>query len=119
MGCAFIRSLAAFKIFHLLLLVAILTLPLQQQPEGGSSVSSIFVVAQPKVRAALPEQKISFESAFLPDRRDQTPQINPSVLQVDLKQNLLVWPNIASDLTRSPPPPFSHFPTPVKFLIGS
>jgi hypothetical protein len=31
-------------------------------------------------------------------------KINLSLLRIDLKQNLLVWPNIAGDLTRSPPP---------------
>jgi hypothetical protein len=96
MGCA-------LKIFHFSLVVAIMMLPLQQQPESVSSVSSIFVIGQAKLRAAPPEQKLTFEIAYLVARADQTPQINPSVLKVDLKQNLLVWPNIANDLTRSPP----------------
>lgn len=104
MGCAFVNLSVASKGFYFLLLVAILGLPLQQQPEGMPSVSSIFVVAQAKLRAALPEQKLTFEIASLAGRADQTPQINPAVLRIDLKQNLLVWPNIADDLTRSPPP---------------
>ena len=96
MGCA-------LKIFHVSLFVAIIVLPLQQQLENVSSVSSIFVIGQAKLRATPPVQKLAFEIAYLVERADQTPQINPSVLQVDLKQNLLVWPNIATDLTRAPP----------------
>jgi hypothetical protein len=104
MGCAFKKSQVTWKGFLCLFLLAILALPLQQQPEGVPSVSSIFVVAQAKLGAALPEQKLTFEIASLAGRADQTPQINPAVLRIDLKQNLLVWPNIADDLTRSPPP---------------
>ena len=33
----------------------------------------------------------------------QASRVNSSFLRNDLKQNLLVWPNIADDLTRSPP----------------
>jgi len=77
-------------------------LPLQQ-PEGISTFSSIFVVVLLKVKAALPEQKLTFKILSFADRPDQTPRINPSLLRIDFKQNLLVWPNVASDLTRSPP----------------
>jgi hypothetical protein len=35
----------------------------------------------------------------------QASRVNSSFLRNDLKQNLLVWPNIANDLTRSPPIP--------------
>ena len=35
----------------------------------------------------------------------QASRVNSSFLGNDLKQNLLVWPNIADDLTRSPPVP--------------
>lgn len=104
MGCAFTNLSGALRAFHFLLaLLAILALPLQQQPEGVSTGSSIFVIAQLKVKAALPEQKLTFEISSRANRPDQTPKINPSLLRIDLKQNLLVWPNIAADLTRSPP----------------
>jgi hypothetical protein len=68
-----------------------------------STFSSMFVVVQLKVKAALPEQKVTFKIASVADQPDQTPKINPSLLRIDLKQNLRVWPNVASDLTRSPP----------------
>jgi hypothetical protein len=103
MGCSLRNSPAAWRIFPSLLLVAILALPLQQQPEGFSTFSSMFVVVQLKVKAALPEQKVTFKIASVADQPDQTPKINPSLLRIDLKQNLRVWPNVASDLTRSPP----------------
>jgi hypothetical protein len=102
MGCSLRNSPAAWRIFPSLLLVAILALPLQQ-PEGFSTFSSMFVVVQLKVKAALPEQKVTFKIASVADQPDQTPKINPSLLRIDLKQNLRVWPNVASDLTRSPP----------------
>jgi hypothetical protein len=35
----------------------------------------------------------------------QTSKVKSSFLRNDLKQNLLVWPNVAGDLTRSPPVP--------------
>jgi hypothetical protein len=102
-GCDFKNSTVGLRTFHLALLLAILVLPLQQQPEGVASFSSMLVVGQLKIKAPLPEHKLTFEIASLAHRLDQTPKINPSLLRIDLKQNLLVWPNIASDLTRSPP----------------
>jgi hypothetical protein len=103
MGCSLKNSPAASRIFPCLLLLAIVALPLQQQSEGVSTFSSTFVVVLLKVKAALPEQKLTFKILSVADRLDQTPKINPSLLRIDLKQNLLVWPNVASDLTRSPP----------------
>jgi len=102
MGCSLKNSPAASRIFPCLLLLAIVALPLQQ-PEGISTFSSIFDVVLLKVKAALPEQKLTFKILSIADRPDQTPTINPSLLRIDFKQNLLVWPNVASDLTRSPP----------------
>ncbi len=102
MGCP-LNSPAAWQIFPCLLLLAIVALPLQQQSEGVSTFSTMFTVVQLKVKAALPELKLTFEIASVADRPDQMPKINPTLLRIDLKQNLLVWPNVASDLTRSPP----------------
>jgi hypothetical protein len=85
------------------LLLALIVLLPHRQIESVSGLSSTFLIAQAKLRIVAPVEKLPFEIAFLLERTDQTPQINPSVLRVDLKQNLLVWPNIASDQTRSPP----------------
>ena len=103
MGCSLRNSPVAWRIFSWLLLLAIVALPLQQQPEGVSTFSSTFVVVLLKVKLALPEQKLTFKTPSVADRPDQMPKIDPSLLRIDLKQNLRVWPNVASDLTRSPP----------------
>jgi hypothetical protein len=103
MGCAFRNLSGARRAFHFLALLAVLALPLPLHPEGVSSDSSVLGVVQSKVKAALPEHKLAFEIFSRANRPDQTPKINPALLRIDLKQNLLVWPNIATDLTRSPP----------------
>ena len=103
MGYSLKNSPAASRIYPGLLLPAIVALPLQQQPEGVSTFSSTFVVVLLKVKLALPEQKLTFKTPSVADWPDQMPKIDPSLLRIDLKQNLLVWPNVASDLTRSPP----------------
>jgi hypothetical protein len=43
---------------------------LQKHAEGISPGSSIFAIVQPKVKAALPEQKPRFEISSLADRPD-------------------------------------------------
>ena len=34
---------------------------------------------------------------------DQAPSVHPSLLRFDYKQNLLLWPVLAGEITRSPP----------------
>lgn len=34
---------------------------------------------------------------------DQAPSVHPSLLRFDYKQNLLLWPVLADEITRSPP----------------
>jgi hypothetical protein len=58
-----------------------------------------------KPKTVPPQQKDRIEVISVAELRDQTPEIDPSLLRVDFKQNLLVWPNVAGDLTRSPPSP--------------
>jgi hypothetical protein len=83
------------------LLAAILALPFQDAAEGPVLLSSKIVAAKLKVKPApAPSKPGVLPSIFRPD---QTPKIHPSILRIDLKQNLLVWPNIATHLTRSPP----------------
>jgi hypothetical protein len=85
------------------LLLAILSLPLQQPVEGPVLLSSKITGSHVKAKPApLASPKLGI--LFPADRPDQTPNIHPSLLRIDRKQNLLVWPNIARHLTRSPPP---------------
>jgi hypothetical protein len=83
------------------LLLAMLALPFQGAGEGTVLLSSKIVSAKVKAKPA----PAPFKFGILPtvDRPDQRPQIHPSLLRMDLNQNLLVWPNIATYLTRSPP----------------
>jgi hypothetical protein len=103
MVCSFKNSLGAWRTVFFLILFPVLALPLQPYSDALSISSAVFVAAQ--VNLMLPQQKDKVEFASVADWPDQTTKINPSLLRIDFKQNLLVWPNIANDLTRSPPLP--------------
>jgi hypothetical protein len=102
---AFKKTPAAWRALPFLILFAFLALPLQDQPDGLAISSGIFVAAQVKLKPMLPQPKETVDFASLTHWPEQTPKIDPSLLRIDFKQNLLVWPNIANDLTRSPPSP--------------
>ena len=44
-----------------------------------------------------------FKLASIEVSEDQASNLHPSLLRVDYKQNLLVWPVVAGGITRSPP----------------
>ncbi len=44
-----------------------------------------------------------FELALIEILEDQTPPLHPLLLWFDYKQNLLLWPVVADEITRSPP----------------
>jgi hypothetical protein len=106
---AFRNLRGAWRTFPFLVPFAILALPLQHRSEGLATSSGILFIAPIKIKTALPQQVDKVEIAALRGWPAQTPKIHPSLLRIDFKQNLLVWPNIANDLTRSPP-----FPAPVR-----
>jgi hypothetical protein len=87
----------------LLLVFAILTLPLQDEPDGFPVSTEIFSVKQINLTTVLPQHRSRVELFSVPDTRNLTPKFNPYFLWIDYKQNLLVWPVVAGDLTRSPP----------------
>jgi hypothetical protein len=104
MVLAFKKTAPAWKALSLLILFAFLALPLQGQPDGLAISSGIFVPAPVKLKPILPQQKEKVDFVFLAHWwPEQTPKIDPSLLRTDFKQNLLVWPNVAQGLTRSPP----------------
>jgi hypothetical protein len=111
MVCAFKNTPAVWRTLCFAVLFVFLALPLQDQHDGLSTSSGIFVEAQVKLQPILPQQKDKIDSISVAHWRDQTPKIDPSLLRIDFKQNLLVWPNIANDLTRSPP-----IPAPVRWF---
>ena len=98
---------AAWATISFIILLAIAVLPLQRQYEGLSVSSGILIIAQMKPKIVVPQQKDKIEVLSVAEFRDQSPKIDPSLLRIDFKQNLLVWPNVAGDLTRSPPSPTS------------
>ena len=87
----------------LFLVLAILALPLQFEPDGLPISTGIFSVKQINLTTILPQQKSRVELVSISDAKNQTPKLNPYFLRIDYKQNLLVWPVLAGDLTRSPP----------------
>ena len=96
------NSAVAFRM-ALFLVFAIFTLPLQFEPDGVPISTGIFSVKQINLTTVLPQQKSRVELASITDAKNQTPKLNPYFLRIDYKQNLLVWPVLAGDLTRSPP----------------
>jgi hypothetical protein len=97
------NSPVASRTVPFLVLFAILALPLQHLSDGLSASASIFSVGKITSKTALPQHKDRVELTSVADLRQETPKIDPSLLRVDYKQNLLVWPVVAGDLTRSPP----------------
>ncbi|HSE90734.1 MAG TPA: hypothetical protein VLJ79_31280 [Candidatus Binatia bacterium] len=87
----------------LFLVLVILALPLQFEPDGLPISTGIFSVKQINLTTILPQQKSRVELGSISDAKNQTPKLNPYFLRIDYKQNLLVWPVLAGDLTRSPP----------------
>ena len=87
----------------LFLVLAIFALPLQFEPDGVPVSTGIFSVKQINLTTVLQQQKSRIELAALTDPTNQASKLNPYFLRIDYKQNLLVWPVLAGDLTRSPP----------------
>jgi hypothetical protein len=103
----FKNSRAAGATISFIILLAIAALPLQRQYDGLSVSSGILIIAKVKPKTVVPQQKDKIEVLSVAEFRDQSPKIDRSLLRIDFKQNLLVWPNVAGDLTRSPPSPAS------------
>ena len=101
---AFKNSRVAWATVCSIILLAIVALPLQRYDDLSVS-SGILVISQVKPKTVPAQQKDRIQVISVAELRDQTPEIDPSLLRVDFKQNLLVWPNVAGDLTRSPPSP--------------
>ena len=99
----FKNSRAAGATISFIILLAIAALPLQRQYDGLSVSSGILIIAKVKPKTVVPQQKDKIEVLSVAEFRDQSPKIDRSLLRIDFKQNLLVWPNVAGDLTRSPP----------------
>jgi len=90
--------------FFAMLLLAIVALSLEHRPDRFT-ISAVVSIAPVKPNTVSPPQKGGGILSVAELRDRTTPKIDPTLLWSDFKQNLLVWPNVAGDLTRSPPSP--------------
>jgi hypothetical protein len=81
-----------------------MTLPMQQT-DALVSTSAVAWVATAKIRPTFLHQRVDGDVLSVAELRNHSLKIDPAFLRIDFKQNLLVWPNVAGDLTRSPPAP--------------
>ena len=98
------NSPVAGKTFCAMLLLAIVALFLEHRADR-LTVSAVVSIAPVKPSTVSPPQKGVGVLSVAELRDRTTPKIDPTLLRSDFKQNLLVWPNVAGDLTRSPPSP--------------
>jgi hypothetical protein len=98
------NSPVAGRTFFAMLLLAIVALSLEHRPDRFT-ISAFASIALVKPNTVSPPQKGGGILSIAELRDQTTPKIDPTLLRNDFKQNLLVWPNVAGDLTRSPPSP--------------
>ena len=91
------------NITALLVVFFVVALPLQHLYDGISAAASIFSTVKVASKTVLPRHTEKAEFALVADLKDETPKIPASFFRVDYKQNLLLWPVVAGNITRSPP----------------
>jgi hypothetical protein len=74
-----------------------------QQTDALVSTSAVAWVAAAKIRPTSLHQRVDGDLLSSAELPNHSLKIDPAFLRIDFKQNLLVWPNVAGDLTRSPP----------------
>ena len=70
------------------------------EPPSDNLVDHPSLTAASKIKG---KDNRHLERASLVVLEDQAPPVHPSLLWFDYKQNLLLWPVLAGDITRSPP----------------
>jgi hypothetical protein len=90
------------RIISLLLLVAILALSFQYQFDGvsGSGIASGGKITAKTIRSQLAD---TLELGLVGIWQDQLKTLDRTYLTIDYRQNLSVWPVVATKLSRSPP----------------
>lgn len=86
-----------------LLATAVLFMQHHSDAVVAFSIASPIAYALAKPPPLHPKDPVGVQSRM--QLHAQASRVNSFFLRNDLKQNLLVWPNIADDLTRSPPVP--------------
>lgn len=87
----------------LLIVFVVLALPVQHLYDGISAAGSIFSTVKVTSKTVVPRQTDQIEFASVADWKDETLKIPTAFFRVDYKQNLLLWPVVAGNITRSPP----------------
>ena len=85
-----------------LLLVAILALSFQYQFDGvsGSGIASVGKITVKTIRSQFGD---AHEMGLVGIWQDQLRTLDQTYLRIDYRQNLLVWPVVATKSSRSPP----------------
>jgi hypothetical protein len=93
-----------------LVVLAVFALPLAYETDSHSGAT--ILTAASKGNPVLARSKYGDKVRLGPPDgfRHQTANFNPLFFKVDYKQNLLLWPVVAGDVTRSPP-----FNNPLRF----
>lgn len=73
------------------------------EPPSDNLVDHPSFTALSKIKA---KDNRHLERASLVVLEDQASSVHPSLLRFDYKQNLLLWPVLAGEITRSPPTVF-------------
>jgi hypothetical protein len=90
------------RLISLLLFVAILGVSFQYQFDGvsGSGIASVGKIKAKTIRSQFGDAR---EMGLIGIWQDQLKTLDQTYLRIDYRQNLLVWPVVATKSSRSPP----------------
>jgi hypothetical protein len=91
------------KTVALLGLFVLVALPWQYPVDVAFSYPAILSIGKIQLKAGLLHAKHRFALASVDHSLGRAAAMNLNFLRTDYKQNLLVWPIVAGNLTRSPP----------------
>jgi hypothetical protein len=97
------RPVVGAKAMIFLVAFAVFALGLAQESDGFSGSASLTAVGKANTTFTRSQQEDKIKLAPPRDWSDQAANFNPSFFRVDYKQNLLLWPVVAGNVTRSPP----------------
>jgi len=98
------RKISPARIIAYVLLLTMFFLPFSHSIEGLPSQPGLNILAKVKGKPSKTfKHERRFKLASIEVLEDQASSLHPSLLRVDYKQNLLVWPVVAGGITRSPP----------------
>jgi hypothetical protein len=81
----------------------VLSLPFQHLVDGISAGAAIFASGKVISAKPLPRHTNQVDLGSIADASEESSKCPSFFLRVDYKQNLLHWPVVAGNITRSPP----------------